>query len=96
MRVSKHLKVLVRTATMWDERWLRGRVSDSGARGRGFDTYLRRVVSLSIDTFTCTPPKSTGNTQETLAPSRHDRKIVDWAEGSFDKSQSVCFVLIVV
>ena len=29
-----------------------GRVSDSGARGRGFDTYLRRVVSLSKDTFT--------------------------------------------
>ena len=28
-------------------RWLSGRVSDSGARGRGFDTYHRRVVSLS-------------------------------------------------
>ena len=28
-------------------RWLSGRVSDSGARGRGFDTYRRRVVSLS-------------------------------------------------
>ena len=28
-------------------RWLSGRVSDSGARGRGFETYLRRVVSLS-------------------------------------------------
>ena len=28
-------------------RWLSGRVSDSGARGRGFDTYCRRVVSLS-------------------------------------------------
>ena len=27
--------------------WLSGRVSDSGARGRGFDTYRRRVVSLS-------------------------------------------------
>ena len=26
--------------------------SDSGARGRGFDTYLRRVVSLSKKTFT--------------------------------------------
>ena len=23
-------------------------------------------------------PKSTGNTQEAVAPSRHDRKIVDW------------------
>ena len=26
--------------------------SDSGARSRGLDTYLRRVVSLSRDTFT--------------------------------------------
>ena len=28
-------------------RWLSGGVSDSGARGRGFETYRRRVVSLS-------------------------------------------------
>ena len=28
-------------------RWLSGRVADSGARGRGFETYRRRVVSLS-------------------------------------------------
>ena len=28
-------------------RWLSGRVSDSGARGREFETYRRRVVSLS-------------------------------------------------
>ena len=28
-------------------RWLSGRVSDSGARGRGFETCRRRVVSLS-------------------------------------------------
>ena len=27
-------------------RWLSGRASDSGARGRGFETYLRRVLSL--------------------------------------------------
>ena len=26
--------------------------SDSGARGWGFDTYLRRVVSFEQDTFT--------------------------------------------
>ena len=44
--------------------------SDSGARGRGFDTYLRRVVSLSKDRFT--PPKSAVNTQEAVAPSQHD------------------------
>ena len=28
-------------------RWLSRRVSDFGARGRGFETYRRRVVSLS-------------------------------------------------
>ena len=28
-------------------RWLSGSVSDSGARGRCFETYRRRVVSLS-------------------------------------------------
>ena len=28
-------------------RWFSGRVSDSGARGRGFETYRLRVVSLS-------------------------------------------------
>ena len=33
-------------------RWPSGRVSDSIARGQGFDSYLRRVVSLSKDTFT--------------------------------------------
>ena len=27
--------------------WLNGRVSDSGARGRGFETYLLQVVSFS-------------------------------------------------
>ena len=52
------------------------RVSDSGARGRGFGTYLRCVVSLSKDTYT--PRKGTGNTQEAAALSRHDYKIVDW------------------
>ena len=32
--------------------WPSGRVSDSRARGRGFDIYRGRVVSLSKDTFT--------------------------------------------
>ena len=45
--------------------------SDSGGRGRGFDTYLRRIVSLSKDTFT-------SHTQEAVAPCRYDCKIVDW------------------
>ena len=33
--------------SLWGARWLSGRVSDSGARGRGFETYRRHVVSLS-------------------------------------------------
>ena len=40
--VKVHYKLSVGGA-----RWLSGRVSDSGARGRGFETYCRRVVSLS-------------------------------------------------
>ena len=35
------------TSSSKGARWLSGRVSDSGARGRGFETYRRRVVSLS-------------------------------------------------
>ena len=51
-------------------RWPGGRESDSGARGRGFDPHSgRRVVSLrKIHLLT----KSTGNTEEAVAPSRHD------------------------
>ena len=46
------------------------------ARGRGFDPHSgRRVVFLSKIHL---PPKSTGNTQEAVAPSRHDRNIVYW------------------
>ena len=37
-------------------RWLSGGVSDSGARGPGFETYRRRVVSLSKTLL----PESTG------------------------------------
>ena len=37
----------IHTSFSWGARWLSGRVSDSGARGPGFETYLRRVVSLS-------------------------------------------------
>ena len=34
-------------AIPWGARWLSGRVSNSGARGPGFETYRRCVVSLS-------------------------------------------------
>ena len=40
----KHLGL---TLSNGGARWLSGRVSDSGARGPGFETYRRRVVSLS-------------------------------------------------
>ena len=51
------------------------RGSDSGAGGRGFDPHSgRRVVSLNK---THLLPNSTGNTQEAVAPSQHDRNIVN-------------------
>ena len=46
------------TLAPWNSRgarWLSGRVSDSGARGPGFETYRRRV--LEQDTLL---PESTG------------------------------------
>ena len=45
--------------------------SESGSRGRGFEPHLgfNRVVSLSKAHLL---PKSTGNTQEAVAPSQHD------------------------
>ena len=50
--------------------------SYSGSRGRGFESHSgRRVVSLSK---TYLLPKSTGNTQEVVASSQHDRLIVYW------------------
>ena len=42
-----HVQVKNPSVVYRGARWLCGRVSDSGARGRGFDTYRRRVVSLS-------------------------------------------------
>ena len=46
------------------------RASDSGARGPGFGPHSgRRVVSLS-NTYLLL--KSTGNTKEVVAPSRHE------------------------
>ena len=50
----------------WGARWLSGRASYSGARGRGFETYLGRLVSLSKTLYS---QKSTGNTQDAVAPS---------------------------
>ena len=44
--LSFYLNCVTLTAE-WGARWLSGRVSDSGARGPGFETYRRRVVSLS-------------------------------------------------
>ena len=69
-------------------RWLSGRVSDSGARGRGFETYRRRVVSLSKN---FTPRKYWLITQEAVAPSRHDWKIVDWdVKPQLKQKHSLC------
>ena len=54
----------------WEARLPRGKASNSEARGWGFDPHSgRRVVSFSKINL---PPKSTGNTQEVMALSRHD------------------------
>ena len=69
------------------------RASDCGARDWGFDAYLCRVVSLSK---THLLPKSTGNTQEAVAPSRHDW-IVYWdilAKTKWNHPQDFWIVLI--
>ena len=51
-----------------EARWSSGRASDSESRGGGFDPHSGRLaVSL---TKIHLPP--TGNTQEAVAPSRHD------------------------
>ena len=56
-----------------EARWPSGRASDSRARGRGFDHDSgRRVVSIISLQDTFTSSKSTGNTQEAVAQSRHD------------------------
>ena len=61
------LDILVNHKEAW---WPSGRASDSEARGQGFDPHSGHcVVSLSKIHL---PPKSTANTQEAVAPSRHD------------------------
>ena len=51
----------------------------------GFDPHSgRRVVSLSKIHL---PPKSTGYTQDVVAPSRHDRKNVYWDAKQKKKKQ---------
>ena len=64
------LMSLNHTKNIGEARWPSGRASDSRARSRGFDPLSgRRVVSLSKIHLL---PKSTGNTQEAVAPSRHE------------------------
>ena len=50
----KHL-ICIYIEKLRGARWPSGRASYSGAKGRGLNTYLQRVASLSKDTFT--PPK---------------------------------------
>ena len=56
-------------------RWLSGRVSDSGARRRG---SIPTAAVLCPWARHFTPRKYWLITQEAVAPSRHDWKIVDW------------------
>ena len=75
IKVQSDLSVILVYAGR-EARWPSGRASDSRARGRGFDPHsCRRGVSLSKIHL---PPKRTGNTQEAVAPSQHDRNFFYW------------------
>ena len=56
-----------------EARWLSGRASDSGPRGPEFEPHDRCVVSLRK---ALSPSQSTNYTQEEVAPSQHDLKMV--------------------
>ena len=51
-----------------EARWSSGRASDSEARGGGFDPHSG-LLAVSLTKIHLPP---TGNTQEAVAPSRHD------------------------
>ena len=53
--------------------WLSDRLSDSWARSRGFETYFRRVVSLSKTFYFQKVLVHVG-----MEPPLHDGKIIDW------------------
>ena len=55
---------------MGEARWPSVRASGSGARDRG--SILTQVAVCILEQNTFTSPKSSGNTQEAAAPSRHD------------------------
>ena len=59
----------------WGAWWLSGRVSDPGARGRGFETYRRHVVSLSKTLYS---PKVLVNYPGSGGSIPTWLKIVDW------------------
>ena len=72
--VQCQIKLLPVKNSAWGRGGLVVNTSDSGSRGRGFEPHSGRcVVSLS-KTYLPPPPKkkSTGNTQEAVAPSQHD------------------------
>ena len=64
--VSKGSLRLIFTAAVM--RLLSGRLSDSGARGQGVRNLPPLCLSLSKTLYS---PKSTGNTQKAVTPSRH-------------------------
>ena len=72
-------------------RWLSGRVSDSEARGRGFETYLRRVVFLSKTLYS---PKVLVNYTGS-GGSVPTWKIVDWVvKPQHKQTNKVCRMLL--
>ena len=71
-----YTQIAIHQSSTRGARWLSGRVSDSGARGPGFERPTAAVLCSWARYFT--PRKYWLITQEAMAPSRHDWKIVDW------------------
>ena len=72
--LSPRLCFVKRDLSVYRDDWGRGglvvNTSDSGSRGPGFKPHSGRcVVSLSKS---YAPPKSSGNTQEAVAPAQYD------------------------
>ena len=77
---------------VWGARWLSGRVSDSGARGPG-SRPTAAVLCPWARHFT--PRKYWLITQEAMAPSRHDWKIVDWDVKPQHNQPTNCYKFII-
>ena len=69
------IKCISHPFTLRGARWLSGRALDFGGRGRGFETYLRLVVSLSKTLYS---PKVLVIPRKRWLKPDMTEKIADW------------------